>query len=124
MTIRRRTKRDRRDAEELAVFCREVDLVSLARSYGYRLDDPDAGRASDGTPQAPPGAWVLIHRATGDRLTVWREPDGVWKYSSTVDRLHGRTVLEFLLNRRGLGMGYVRKDLRWWLRETRRNRGR
>lgn len=60
---------------------------------------------------------MLRHPATSDELVVWRDAGGIWRYSSTADGLHGQTVVEFLLRRRRLGLGYVRRDLRWWVRE-------
>jgi len=101
-----------RRAEELARYCRDVDLVAFAFSFGYRrLEGEPPGE------ELPAGAVVLRHPANLDRLVVWRDGEGVWRYSSTVDGLHGQTVVEFLLRRRRLGLGYVRRDLRWWLRE-------
>lgn len=86
--------------------------MALAFSFGYR-EQPAAGRGAD----LPRGAVILRHPANGDQLTVWRDGEGVWRYSSTAERVYGRTVVEFLLQRRRLGLGYVRKDLRWWMRE-------
>jgi hypothetical protein len=104
-------KQERR-AEELARYCREVDLVAFAFSFGYRRrEGADAGEG------LPAGAVVLRHPANLDQLVVWRDGDGVWRYSSTADGVQGQTVVEFLLRRRRLGLGYVRRDLRWWLRE-------
>lgn len=86
--------------------------MAFAFSFGYRPRDPAAARD-----ERPPGAVVLRHPATSDELTIWRDPAGVWRYSSTADGLQGQTVVEFLLRRRRLGLGYVRRDLRWWVRE-------
>ncbi len=89
-----------------------MDLVALAFSFGYR-DVPAEGAGC----HQPSGAVKLRHPATGDQLQVWRDAEGVWRYSSSADRLYGQTVVEFMLQRRRLGLGYVRKDLRWWMRE-------
>jgi hypothetical protein len=105
-------------AEELAGYCREVDLAALAFSLGYR----PYGRPGEGA--APAGRARLRHAATQDELTVWRDGDGIWRYASTADGTEGCTVIEFLLKRRGLGIGYVLKDLRWWVRERGRRAGR
>jgi hypothetical protein len=121
VNFRSATIRRERETEELDRFCRDVDLVALACSYGYRIVAASLLEAASGELEAGDGI-VLIHRATGDRLVVWRDAAGLWKYSSTVEGVYDRTVVDFLLKRRGLGMGYVRKDLRWWLRETRRKR--
>ena len=86
--------------------------MALAFSFGYR-EHVDGAQRRD----VPPGAVTLRHPATADALIVWRDADGVWRYSSSADRLYGRTVVEFMLQRRRLGLGYVRKDLRWWMRE-------
>ncbi len=68
---------------------------------------------------------MLRHPATSDELVIWRDEGGVWRYSSTADGLEAQTVVEFLLRRRRLGLGFVRRDLRWWLRENaRRSRAR
>lgn len=64
----------------------------------------------------------LRHPATADQLVVWRDQAGVWRYSSSADGVEAQTVVEFLLRRRGLGLGYVRRDLRWWMRENSRRR--
>ncbi len=118
--VRRSGSYEQRHVHELERYRREVDLPAFAFSFGYRPRQPGAPRED-----LPDGAVVLRHPATSDELVIWRDPGGVWRYSSTADGLHGQTVVEFLLLRRRLGLGYVRRNLRWWVRENaRRSRDR
>lgn len=103
---------EQRRAEEMERYSREVDLPALAFSFGYRARERAAAPGD-----LPAGAVLLRHPANGDQLVIWRDEAGVWRYSSTADGLSGQTVVEFLLRRRRLGLGSVRKELRWWLRE-------
>ena len=92
--------------------------MAFAFSFGYRTFDRPPAREG-----LPAGAVVLRHPATSDELIVWRDERGVWRYASTADGVSGQTVVEFLLRRRRLGLGYVRRDLRWWVREQGGRRG-
>jgi hypothetical protein len=96
------------DDRELRDLERSTDLLRLALSYGYRLFD---GRFPSETQRAR--TIRLRHRATGHAIVVVRRGTQ-WSYASQDDPSDRGSAVEFVLHRRGLGIGQARKELRYW----------
>lgn len=90
---------------ELDRFKREVNLTEFAAARGYLLDRRESSRNS-----------AVMRRPDGNKIIVARnEGNGHWIYFSVGSDTDNGTVIDFLQNRGGGGLGNARKTLRAWL---------
>jgi hypothetical protein len=97
--------------EELDFFKRAVNLLDLARTFGYAVD-LRSGSASA-------ASVAMDHPVTGDKIVIRRDRDGHWTYFSIRDQRDNGTVVDFLQWRRRLTIGGTRQELRRWLNTER-----
>jgi Toprim-like len=97
--------------DELERFKREINLTELAASLGYLL--------ARGSRSAFPASVAMRHPQTDDKIIIRRDRDGHWTYFSVRDDRDNGSVIDFLQNRRQVGLGAVRDELRAWHRADR-----
>jgi hypothetical protein len=87
--------------DELEEF-KQIDLVTYARSYGYK---PVRGETSRNSA-------ALKNESTGHKIVVTRESDGHFVYFSANGGSDSGTIIDFVQKQHGYNMGEVRKHLR------------
>lgn len=92
------------DRHELERFKIEVNLSEYAATQGYCLDRKESSRNS-----------AVMRHPNGDKIIISRsQQGGVWVYFSVRDNKDNGTVIDFIQNRVGGGLGKVRAELRDW----------
>lgn len=90
---------------ELERFKTGINLTEYLASQGYERDARESSR----------GSIVMRHAATGDKVVVRRNPNQHWVYFSVRDDNDNGTILDYVMLRRGLSLGQVRRELRPWI---------
>lgn len=103
---RRALERSRQ--EELEKFKTKINLVEYAQSEGYQYIAKQSSRNSA----------VLFHD-NGDKIVVATDTDGHGIYFSVKDDRHQGTIIDFVQNRRNVGLKTVRAELKSWQNEGR-----
>ena len=88
----------RRD-DELEHF-KTLNLGELAASYGYALDRRESSRSS-----------LVMRHADGDKIIIATGEDGHAVFFSVHSKASG-SVIDFVMHRQGVNLGYARKILR------------
>lgn len=83
---------------------KKIDLRAYAATQGYALDKRESWRGS-----------AVMRHANGDKIVIKvSASDGHYVYFSVRDEKDNGTILDWIMNRRGLNLGEVRKELRPW----------
>jgi len=94
---------------ELDRFKRDINLTEFAAARGYALDRRESSSNS-----------AVMRHPDGDKIIVARnEGNGHWIYFSIRSDADNGTIIDFLQNRGGGGLGDARKALRAWQDGTR-----
>ena len=91
------------DDPELDGFKRNVDLREYAAGFGYALDKHDSWRGS-----------AVMRDGRDDKIVIKRDHDGHFVYFSVRDDRDNGSIVDFLMRRRQLNLGQIRKELRAW----------
>lgn len=90
--------------QELERFKTEVNLSEYAAAKGYCLDRRESSRNS-----------AVMRHTNGDKIIISRsQQGGAWVYFSVRDNKDNGTIIDFIQNRMGGGLGKVRAELREW----------
>ena len=83
---------------EFESFKTSIDLRAYAASHGYTLDRKKSWRGS-----------AVMRHANGDKIIISRKPDGHYTFYSVRTDQDSGTIIDFIQNRRSLGLGAIRK---------------
>ena len=98
---RRALERSRQ--QELELFKTQINLVEYAQSQGYQYISQKSSQNSA----------VLAHE-NGDKIIVATDTDGHGIYFSIIDDRDNGTIIDFVQNRRNIGLSEVRQELKNW----------
>ena len=98
---RRDLKRKRK--QELERFKTEINLVEYAQSQGYQYISQASSRNS-----------AVLRHQNGDKIVVATDTDRHGVYFSVFDNADNGTIVDFVQNRRNVGLSQVRQELRNW----------
>lgn len=90
---------------ELEIFKTDIDLQAYAAAHGYQLD----------TKESYDGLSMMRHPTTDDKIAIKRNTDGHYLYYSNRDGQDSGTIIDFVMKRKRLSLGAVRKELRPWI---------
>lgn len=88
------------DRDELEAFKR-FDLREYAAAQGYALDRKESWRGS-----------AVMRNSAGDKIVIKLGPDGHYVYFSVRDDDDNGSIIDFVMRRKGLKLGLIRKELR------------
>lgn len=89
---------------ELEIFKTNIDLRVYASSLGYTVDRRESWRGSS----------VMRHE-NGDKVIVKKDHDQHFVYFSVRDERDNGSIVDFVMPRKRLNLGQVRKVLRPWI---------
>ena len=96
---RRDLKRKRK--QELERFKTEINLVEYAQSQGYQYISQASSRNS-----------AVLRHDNGDKIVVATDTDGHGVYFSIINDADNGTIIDFIQNRRNVGLKQIRQELR------------
>jgi len=96
-------KKEIMDAE-LERFKTGIDLTEFACSYGYVIDERESCRTCN-----------VMRHSDGSKIVVATGTDGHGIYFDVHDATSSGSVIDFVIHRKGVNLGFARKELREWL---------
>jgi hypothetical protein len=90
---------------ELKKFKTDINLQAYAAGQGYELDREASYK----------GLSMMRHPITDDKIAIKRDIDGHYLYYSNRDSLDNGSIIDFVMKRKHLSLGAVRKELRPWI---------
>ena len=100
---------DLKRKQEIERFKTQINLVEYAQSFGYQYISQKSSQNSA----------VLAHES-GDKIIIATDTDGHGIYFSIIDDRDRGTIIDFVQNRRNIGLSEVRQELRNWHQSPRR----
>ena len=95
-----------RRKDELEAFKTRINLTEYAAQIGYVLDRKSTSRNS-----------AVMRHSNGDKVVIARGDDRHWIYFSIRDERDNGSIIDFVMKRKRMNLGFVRQELRPWVGE-------